>query len=141
MPQAVADVLGIKEQAGQTIGRTLVDTLKTRRLLLILDNCEHLIAACASLAADLLRSCPGVHILASSREPLHVAGEQTYRVPSLSLPDPGKPQTIKALSEFEAVRLFAERAQGRAAVFCSYGWERARRGAGLLSAGRHPARD
>ena len=111
VPQAVADVLGIKEQAGQPMARTVVDTLKTRRLLLILDNCEHLVDACASLAAGLLRSCPGVHILASSREPLHVAGEQTYRVPSLALPDLSKPQTIAALSEVEAVRLFAERAQ------------------------------
>ncbi len=111
VPQAVADVLGVKEQAGMTIQASLVEWLKPKRLLLVLDNCEHLIAACASLAADLLRNCPHVHILASSREPLNVAGEQTYRVPSLSLPDPKQAQTVESLSQFEVVRLFIERAQ------------------------------
>ena len=60
VPQAVAQALGVPEQPGQAIGRTLVEALKTKRLLLVLDNCEHLVAACASLAADLLRACPGV---------------------------------------------------------------------------------
>ena len=117
VPQAVADVLGVKEQAGQPIQRTLVDWLKAKCLLLVLDNCEHLVAACASLAADLLRACPGVHILASSREALNVSGEQTYRVPSLSLPDPKQVQTVESLSQFEAVRLFIERAQAVQASF------------------------
>ena len=111
VPQAVADVLGVKEQAGKTIGQSLVEWLKPKRLLLVLDNCEHLVAACASLTADLMRNCPHVHILASSREPLNVAGEQTYRVPSLSLPDPKQAQTVESVSQFEAVRLFIERAQ------------------------------
>ena len=111
VPQAVADVLGVKEQAGKTIQASLVEWLRPKRLLLILDNCEHLVAACASLAADLLRSCLDVHILASSREPLNVPGEQIYRVPSLSLPDPKQAQTVESLSQYEAVRLFIERAQ------------------------------
>ena len=111
VPQTVAQVLGVKEEAGQPIQRTLAEALKPKRLLLILDNCEHLISACASLAADLLRSCPGLHILASSREPLNVVGEQTYRVPSLSLPDPRRARTVESLSQYEAVRLFIERAQ------------------------------
>ena len=111
VPQAVADVLGVQEQAGKPIQQTLVEALKAKRLLLVLDNCEHLVSACASLASDLLRACPGVHLLASSREPLNVAGEQTYRVPSLSLPDPKQAQTAESLSQFEAVRLFIERAQ------------------------------
>ena len=111
VPRAVADVLGIKEQAEQPIQRTLVEALKPKRLLIVLDNCEHLIGACASLASDLLRFCPQVHILASSREALNVSGEQTYRVPSLSLPDPKKMQTVEALSQCEAVRLFVDRAQ------------------------------
>ncbi|MGI4788398.1 MAG: ATP-binding protein [Janthinobacterium lividum] len=108
--QAAAQVLEISEEAGKPIQRTLVNALKSKRLLLILDNCEHLVAACASLAADLLRSCPDVQILASSREPLSILGEQTYHVPSLSLPVPGKAQTVGALSQYEAVRLFIERA-------------------------------
>ena len=111
VPQAVANVLGVKEQAGKTMGQSLVEWLKPKRLLLVLDNCEHLVVACASLAADLLRSCPNVHILASSREPLNVAGEQTYRVPTLTLPNPKQAQTVESLSQFEAVRLFIDRAQ------------------------------
>ncbi len=111
VPQAVAAVLGIKEQAGQTAERTLADALKEKRLLLVLDNCEHLVAACAFLVSSLLRSCPGVSVLASSREPLNVSGEQIYRIFPLSLPDPKKTLTAKAVSEFEAVRLFSERAQ------------------------------
>ena len=110
VPRAAAEVLGVKEQAGQPMERTLVDALKDKRLLLVVDNCEHLVAACAFLASALLRSCPGVRILASSREPLNVSGEQTFRVPALALPDT-KAQTAQAVSEFEAVRLFSERAQ------------------------------
>ncbi len=111
VPGAVAAVLGVKEQAGQPMERTLVDTLKEKRLLLVLDNCEHLVVACAFLVSALLRSCPGVRVLASSREPLNVSGEKTYRVPPLALPDPKKTQSAEAVSEFEAVRLFSERAQ------------------------------
>jgi predicted ATPase/class 3 adenylate cyclase len=111
VPQAVATVLGVKEAAGKSIQQSLVEWLRPKRLLLIFDNCEHLVAACASLAADILRHCPDVRIMASSREPLSVTGEQTYRVPSLSLPDPKKAQTAESLSQYEAVRLFIERAQ------------------------------
>jgi predicted ATPase/class 3 adenylate cyclase len=111
VPQAVAHALGIKEEPGKPVLKTVMEWLKPKRLLLILDNCEHLIAACASLATDLLRSCPNVHILASSREPLNISGEQSFRVPSLALPDPKGVQTMEALSQFEAVRLFIERAQ------------------------------
>lgn len=111
VPRAAADVLGIKEQAGQPMERTLVDALKSKRLILVLDNCEHLVAASAFLVSALLRSCPSVRILASSREPLNVSGEQIYRVPALALPDPKKTQTAQAVSQFESVRLFSERAQ------------------------------
>lgn len=111
MPQAAATVLGVREEVGTTIQQALIAALKSKRLLLILDNCEHLVASCAFLAADLLRGCPNVSILASSREPLNVMGEQTYRVPSLSLPAPTQAQTVDALSQYEAVRLFIERAR------------------------------
>ena len=109
VPQAAANVLGVKEVPGQPISLALTEWLKTKRLLLILDNCEHLLTACATLATDLLRSCPDVHILTSSREPLSVAGEQTYRVPSMTLPDAQEAQTVESLSQYEAVRLFIER--------------------------------
>ena len=111
VPQAVADVLGVQEQVGQAITRTLKDALYSKSLLLVLDNCEHLVAACASLAADLLGNCPHVHLLSTSREPLNIAGEQTFRVPSLSLPDPKQTQTVETVSQYEAVRLFIERVQ------------------------------
>jgi predicted ATPase/class 3 adenylate cyclase len=109
--QEVARALGIPEQAGQTIQQTLTDSLQSRRLLLVLDNCEHLLPACAQLTAALLRSCPHVKALTTSRESLGVAGELTYRVPSLSSPDPKQTQTPRSLSQYEAVRLFHERAQ------------------------------
>ncbi len=111
LPQIVAQMLGIKEQGGRPIADTLTDALKTSHLLLILDNCEHMLPACAALASDLLRACPHVRLLASSREALNVAGEQTCRIPGLSLPDPKQAQTAGAVSRFEAVLLFAERAQ------------------------------
>ncbi len=110
VPQAVADILGVREEPGTPITRTLTEWLKPKRLLLVLDNCEHLITACAALATDLLRACPHVHLLVSSREALNVAGEQTYRVPPLSLPDPKQMQTVETLPQFEALRLFIERA-------------------------------
>ena len=86
-------------------------------MLLVLDNCEHLIEACARLADQLLRSSPKLHILASSREALGIAGETAYRVPSLSLPDPRQfvgavqpePLSPQSLMQYEAVRLFIER--------------------------------
>ena len=86
--QTVAQVLGVKEQAGQDLMQTLADFVNTKSVLLVLDNCEHVLPACRLLSAGLLRACPHVRILATSREPLGITGEQTYRVPSLSLPDP-----------------------------------------------------
>lgn len=77
----------------------------------MLDNCEHLLPACAALTSDILRACPHVHLLASSREALGVAGEQTYRIPSLTLPERDKPLSAESLPQYEAVSLFIERAQ------------------------------
>ena len=106
----VASVLGAKEESGKPVLATLTDHLKSKRLLLLLDNCEHVLDASAGLADALMRSCPGVKVLATSREALGISGETTYRVPSLSLPDPKRPQTPESLSHFEAVQLFIERA-------------------------------
>lgn len=83
----------------------------------MLDNCEHLIAACAALADALLRACPGVVILATSRSPLGIGGETTYAVPSLSLPDLENLPPAEHLSQFEAVRLFIDRAEAAAPAF------------------------
>lgn len=86
VPATVAAVLGVTAQQGRPLADTLVDTLSDQRLLLILDNCEHLVEASARLADQLSRRCPDVRLLVTSREPLGVDGERVYRVPSLSLP-------------------------------------------------------
>jgi predicted ATPase/class 3 adenylate cyclase len=108
--QTVASVLRLKEAPGQPIIQTLTEHLKHQQLLLLLDNCEHLLDACAMLADALVRRCPGVRILATSREVLGITGEQTYRVPSLSLPDRKQALTPQSLSIYESVQLFIDRA-------------------------------
>jgi predicted ATPase/class 3 adenylate cyclase len=115
VPQAVAIVLSVREEPGVSLIQTLVEHLKPRRLLLILDNCEHLLSACARLVETLLRQCPHLTILSSSREGLRMAGESLFRVPSLSLPDPrqfarGGTPIIASFAQYEAVRLFIDRA-------------------------------
>ena len=110
VPQTVATVLGLKEVPGKSISQTLSGHLKDKRLLLLLDNCEHLLDGCAQLVDALVRQCPDVQILASSREALGIGGEHVYRVPSMSLPNQKQPKTPAYVSEFEAVQLFAERA-------------------------------
>jgi len=109
VPRTAATVLGLEEEPGKAITTTLGEHLKDRRVLLLLDNCEHLLGACAELAAWLARQCPHLTILASSREALGIDGEQTYRVPSLSLPDPKETHTPASIASFEAVQLFVDR--------------------------------
>jgi predicted ATPase/class 3 adenylate cyclase len=108
--QTIATTLGVREQPGRALLDSLLDYLRAKTLLLLLDNCEHLIDACAQLAAALLGGCPRLKILASSREALGVTGETAYRVPSLALPDPSQ-TTLETLTECESARLFIERAQ------------------------------
>ena len=110
VPQTVATVLGLKEQPGKSLTQTLTEHLKHKQLLLLLDNCEHLVDACATLADTLVCQCPGVRVLATSRQALGITGEQTYRVPSLSLPDRTKAPTPQSLSTYESVQLFIDRA-------------------------------
>jgi len=110
VPQAIAQTLSLTEEPGKSQLQTLVEFLKTRRLLLILDNCEHVLDACARVADAVLKSCLHVRILASSREALGISGEQTYRIPSLALPDAHQEQTAQSVSHYEAARLFIERA-------------------------------
>lgn len=122
VPQAVAAVLGVREEAGRALLQRLVDVLRPKTLLLLLDNCEHLLAACAGLIDVLLRACPRLKIMATSREGLGITGETLYYVPSLSLPDPNRlPRHSEELpafvSQFEAVRLFADRAVAAATTF------------------------
>jgi non-specific serine/threonine protein kinase len=112
IPQAVAVDLEVREQPGRPLMDTLLDYLRPKQMLLVLDNCEHLIGACSTLADALLRACPNLKILAASREGLGISGEMTYRVPSLSLPDPKSLGSVEAsaLTMYEAARLFIDRA-------------------------------
>jgi predicted ATPase/class 3 adenylate cyclase len=110
VPRIVAATLGLREDPGRSPTQTLLEHLRRRAVLLLLDNCEHLLLACAQLAEDVLRGCPQLRLLATSREGLGIMGEQTYVVPSLSLPDPRQLPPLDRLQEFEAVQLFADRA-------------------------------
>ena len=110
VPQAVASVFGVKEDAGRPIVETLAKFAKDRELLLILDNCEHLVHASAELARRLVEAAPKLKILASSREHLNIAGETSHPLPALATPSASAALTAAALSEFESVRLFVDRA-------------------------------
>jgi predicted ATPase/DNA-binding CsgD family transcriptional regulator len=117
VPQAVANALGINEAPGRSLMEALVEYLEGREVLLLLDNCEHLVEACAALCNVLLHACPKLRILATSREALGVAGERNWPVPSLSLPDPHSLPRIEELGCIESVRLFVERARSRRSDF------------------------
>jgi len=112
--RTIARALSVKESPKEPLLETLLAYLKPQSVLLILDNCEHLIAETAVLADALLRGCLNVRILATSREPLRIAGEQTYRLPSLRVPTSAEAVGLEAVraSEFAAVELFVQRAQG-----------------------------
>ena len=109
VPQALASTLGAREQPGRSPTETLSDYLGTKKVLVVLDNCEHLVEACAELAETLVQSCLGLRVLATSREALGITGEVAWPVPSLSLPDLRRLPNIEGLSRYEAARLFVER--------------------------------
>ncbi len=117
VPQTVATALSLREQPGRSFTATLAGYLQPKRALLVLDNCEHVVAACAQLVSTLLRSCPDLRILATSREVLGTAGETAFRVPSLSLPGLRHVPSSTHLRECEAVRLFVDRATAAAPTF------------------------
>jgi predicted ATPase/DNA-binding CsgD family transcriptional regulator len=117
LPYAAAMSLGLRELPGLSPLAILTQHLQPKRLLLVLDNCEHLIASSAHLIETLLRACPGLQVLATSREPLRVAGEIAWRVPSLSLPWPPQPTPGEPGVQSEAVRLFLARASEAAPTF------------------------
>src|SRR6266567_3634948 len=113
----VASAIGVGEEPGRPLLETLADALRPRRLLLALDNCEHLIDACARVCQRLLASSPGLRLIATSREPLRVAAEMVWQVQPLSVPPhrsggpyPAEPHPVGGLRDYEAIRLFADRA-------------------------------
>ncbi|MBV9005605.1 MAG: hypothetical protein JO181_13170, partial [Solirubrobacterales bacterium] len=126
VPVVVAAALGVREQPGMPVAAAVARVLARRQLLVVLDNCEHVIGAAARLCAGLLAACDDLWVLATSREPLRVAGEARYRVAPLTLPAPGDPAGVGGA---EAVRLFADRARQVDAGFCLDGQT------GLLVAG------
>ena len=109
---AISEAMGIAGQPGRPVMGTLLDALALQDMLIVLDNCEHLIGACAKTADAILRRCPRVHVVATSREPLGIGGETIYRVPPLSLPGPGDFGSSAAGSS-DAVALFADRARAQ----------------------------
>lgn len=124
VPQAVAASLEVQEKVGRPVLDVLVEHIRSRGMLFLLDNCEHLAQACAQLSAALLAECPGIHILATSREPLGVQGEVVLSVPPLSLPEPqpwrrpgSEKDTLETYLEAEAIQLFIERAREASPAF------------------------
>ncbi|WP_405146659.1 protein kinase [Nocardia salmonicida] len=113
----IVSTIGLRDQSATPPEEILVDFLGAREALLVLDNCEQVVDAAAALAAKLLQSCPKLRILATSRESLGIRGESVMRVPPLAIPDPTDEPTLQALSEYEAVALFTERAASALPTF------------------------
>jgi non-specific serine/threonine protein kinase len=111
VPQVVASVVGIPERAGCTVTEALSDVLRPKQLLLVLDNCEHVLAACVQLIETLLYTCAQVRVLVTSREALTITGETIWPVLPLRVPDTSQPPPIEGLLTYEAVQLFVERAR------------------------------
>jgi len=109
---AICRALGIAAQPGRPVLETLLDALALQDVLIVLDNCEHLIGACAKAADAIVRRCPRVRLVATSREPLGIGGEAVYRVPPLSLPGPGE-SALAAAGSSDAVALFVDRARAQ----------------------------
>jgi predicted ATPase/class 3 adenylate cyclase len=117
VPNTIASVLGVREEQGRPLMATLLDWLSNKEILFVLDNCEHLVKACAEFAAAGLQTSRGTRILASSRETLGITGETAFRVPSLEVPNPKDPISMDAITQYAAVRLFIERAMQALGTF------------------------
>jgi len=117
VPRTTAIAIGLRDEPQRPVIDMLCDYLHEKRMLLILDNCEHLVDACARMADRILHAAPDICILASSRETLGIGGEVTYRVPSLGLPDLSHLPPIESLSQYEAVKLFIDRATSAIPTF------------------------
>ncbi|MFE7417048.1 protein kinase [Rhodococcus sp. NPDC057529] len=107
---AVAAAVGVRDHSTRPLREVLIEFLASRELLLVLDNCEQMVDAVAELVGLLLRACPRVRILATSREPLVIGGEAVLRVPPLGVPDPERTPSVRGLPKYDAVTLFADRA-------------------------------
>jgi non-specific serine/threonine protein kinase len=117
VPKAVATVVGAREQPGRPLLGSLLDALRPKHLLLIIDNCEHVVTACTELISALLQACPHLSVLATSREPLRIQGEAIWQVPTLAVPDPVKLPPIEEFARCESVQLFVERTRALLPTF------------------------
>lgn len=117
LPAHVATVLGARTDGGISPEQAVTGLLQEREILLVLDNCEHVVDVCAHFVERLLRACSRLRVLATSREPLGVTGERSWLVPTLALPERGAPVSAAAAGEAGAVRLFVERARDAAPGF------------------------
>jgi predicted ATPase len=115
--QAIADVFEVREQQAVSLVELVIRHVDEQRLLLLLDNCEHLVEACASTAQALLTACPNLRIMTTSRQSLRIPGEVVFRVPSLPIPDPDGIMDPTELAPIDSVRLFVERAQAIVPTF------------------------
>ncbi|SDH50624.1 non-specific serine/threonine protein kinase [Actinokineospora alba] len=106
----VADRLGLGDRSTRLVTSTVVEHLRERSLLLVLDNCEHLVDGCAEFVREVLTGCPGVAVLATSRQSLGIAGERLFPVPPLSVPDDTGPCAPEELARYDSVCLFVDRA-------------------------------
>jgi len=111
VPSVISQIVGIAGQSGRPALDSLIDALSPQDILIVLDNCEHLISACAKVADAIVSRCPKVHLVATSREPLGIAGENIYRVPSMSLPE--SDADYSRLEGSDAVSLFVDRARSQ----------------------------
>jgi predicted ATPase/class 3 adenylate cyclase len=117
VPHALAASLQIREQPGREPLETIVSALRPRQLLVVLDNCEHVVDACAQVVETLLVACDGLKVLATSREPLGVAGECIWRIPPLPAPERTGELPVEVLAQYDAVRLFVDRARSQSPAF------------------------
>jgi predicted ATPase/DNA-binding SARP family transcriptional activator len=111
VPQAVAKVMNVHEISDQPLTETLIEYFQSKQALIVLNNCEHLVSACAQLTDQLLRACAELKILTTSRETLDILGETIWQVPSLTLPSAKNVLELESLNTFESIRLFVDRAQ------------------------------
>ena len=109
LDDAIAGALGLRDHSARPLREVLIEFLAPREVLLVLDNCEHMLDAVAELGEALLRVCPDLQILATSREPLGLGGEAVLRVPPLAVPDPERKPSLRGLPKYDAVSLFVER--------------------------------
>ena len=124
--QQIASVLGVKEGGGRSLLTVMMEHLRQKRVLLVLDNCEHLLEPCAGVVSHLLQVCPKVRILATSREALRVSGEAVWPVPAFAVPDiehlpTGRTTLVRALVAYDAVQLFLQRAEAVRKTFALTG--------------------